>query len=141
MLARNTAKRADGILTKPHEEEKKLMKGWKKRMNNVNLIGRLVRDPDMRSTPSGKEVVSFTLACDRSKDQTDFVPCVAWEKLAKTIQQYVHKGEKLGVSGRITTRKYEDQQKNARYATEVVVERIDLLGSKESESSDDSFPF
>ena len=109
-------------------------------MNNVNLIGRMVRDPDLRTSHNGKDNVSFTLACRKNKEQADFVPCVAWESMARTINQYVHKGDNLGVSGRIMTRSYEDQQKQKHYVTEVVVERIDLLVSRNNES-DDSFPF
>lgn len=111
-------------------------------MNSVNLIGRMVQEPDLRTSQNGKESVSFTLACQKTKDITDFVPCKAWESIAKTICQYVHKGEHLGVSGRISTRNCEkDGQKH--YITEVIVDKIDLLGSKErkSEESSDEFPW
>ena len=91
-------------------------------MNHFVGIGRLVRDPEVRYTQSGKACVKFTLAIDRrksadGKQQADFVPCVAWEKTAEIIGQYVTKGQKIAVEGRIQTRSYDAQDGNKRYVT------------------------
>lgn len=77
-----------------------------------------------------KAVVNFTLAVDRFKDATDFINCVAWEKRAETLAQYVKKGDRLAIAGRIQTRSYEDKDGNKRVATEVYVEDFDLIQPK-----------
>ena len=94
-------------------------------MNHFVGIGRLTRDPEVRYTQSGKACAKFTLAIDRRKSsdgnqQTDFISCVAWEKTAEVISQYVSKGRKIAVEGRIQTRSYE-KDGTKRYVTEVVV--------------------
>ena len=81
-------------------------------MNHWVGIGRLVRDPEVRYTQSGKACANFTLAIDRrrstdDKQQADFIQCVAWEKTAEIISQYVTKGQKIAVEGRIQTRRTE----------------------------------
>lgn len=97
-------------------------------------IGRLTRDPEVRYTQSGKACASFTLAIDRRKSsdgnkQADFISCVAWEKTAEVISQYVTKGQKIAVEGRIQTRSYEkDGRKN--YVTEAVVNSMEFCDSK-----------
>lgn len=100
-------------------------------MNIVTLIGNVTKEPDLRTTQTGKEVISFSVAINRGKDQTDFVPCVAWEQLAQIVHQYVRKGDKIGVTGRVTSRKHEYEPHKTRWITEVVAEKIDLLGVKE----------
>lgn len=106
-------------------------------MNNVSLIGRLTKDVEERRTQSGTPVVSFTLAVDRRKkdDGADFIPCIAWDKVAETIAKYVHKGDLFGVTGYIQTRSYE---KNGRmnYFTEVVTTSFQFLERKREMSSD-----
>ena len=116
-------------------------------MNKCQLIGRLTADPELKNA-NGKSVTSFILAVDRFKDSTDFIPCVAWEKKAETITNYVRKGDRLAVAGRIQIRNYETQQGEKRSVTEVVVEDIDLIQSKREEKAaaepydDDAFvPF
>ena len=113
-------------------------------MNHFVGIGRLTRDPNVKYTQSGKAVAYFTLAIDRRKSadgnqQTDFIQCVAWEKIAEVISQYVSKGKKIAVDGRIQTRSYEkDGRKN--YVTEVIVQSMEFCDSKGSGTSPASPP-
>ena len=103
-------------------------------MNHWVGIGRLTRDPNVKYTQSGKAYTSFTLAIDRrksgdDKQQADFISCVAWEKTAEVISQYVSKGRKIAVEGRIQTRSYE-KDGTKRYVTEVVVNSMEFCDSK-----------
>ncbi len=103
-------------------------------INNVVLVGRLTRDPELRKTQSGTSVLSFTCAVNRkfqSQDQTaDFVGCVAWNQTADFLARYAKKGALVGVEGRIQTRNYEDKTGNRVYVTEVVAESVQLLESR-----------
>ena len=99
-------------------------------LNKIQLHGRLTAAPDLRQTNSGKAVATFTLAVDRDKDSTDFIPCVAWEKRAENAHAYFDKGQEAVVCGRLTTRKYEAKDGTTRTAYEVVVETMDFCGSK-----------
>lgn len=101
-------------------------------VNSVVLVGRLTRDPELRVTNSGISVVSFTLAVDRtfSKDQADFINCVAWKKTAEFMDQYVTKGRLIDLTGRIQTRNYDGKDGKKVYVTEVVADHIDLLDSR-----------
>jgi single-strand DNA-binding protein len=110
-------------------------------INKVILIGRLVRDPELRFTAgSGTAVATFTLAVDRSfksKDgqkEADFINCVIWNKQAETIANYATKGKMIGVSGRIQTRSY-DGKNGKVYVTEVVVEEFQFLDGKKEDSN------
>ena len=109
-------------------------------MNHFVGIGRLVRDPEVKYTQSGKACVKFTLAIDRrksadGKQQADFVPCVAWEKTAEIIGQYVTKGQKIAVEGRIQTRSYDANDGSKRYVTEVVVNSMEFCESRRDTGS------
>ena len=100
--------------------------------NIITLIGRVVATPEVKRTNSGKSVVNFNLAVDRrGKDQPcDFIPVVAWEKLADICGEYLEKGKQICVSGRLQTRQYEkDGQK--RTAFEVLCSDMQLLGSRQ----------
>ena len=105
-------------------------------MNKVVLVGRLARDPELRTTQSGTAVVSFTVACDRrftrqgEERQADFINCVAWNKTAEFISRYFTKGMRIALDGRIQTRSYDDQSGNKRYITEVVAEDVEFAQSK-----------
>lgn len=99
-------------------------------MNRTDLIGNLVREPELRKTQTGKAVCSFTLAVYRDKEHTDFINCVAWNKSAELMNTYCKKGDKIGVSGSIQVRNYDNQQGQRVYVTEVLVDRIDLLTSR-----------
>ncbi|MGH1847117.1 single-stranded DNA-binding protein [Enterococcus gilvus] len=105
-------------------------------INNVVLVGRLTKDPDLRYTASGTGVATFTLAVNRNftnqdgNREADFINCVIWRKSAETLANYAHKGTLLGVTGRIQTRSYDNQQGQRIYVTEVVAENFQLLESR-----------
>ena len=104
-------------------------------INNSTLVGRLTKDPEIRQTQSGSQCVNFTLAVNRdsAKDgqqDADFIQCVAWNKTAELIAQYLHKGSLAGIVGRIQTRSYENQQGSKVYVTEVFVQSVQFLDSK-----------
>ena len=107
-------------------------------MNKVILMGRLARDPDVRTTQSGKSVAQMTLAVDRRRgadgqQEADFLALVAWEKLADIAGQYLHKGSKILVEGRLQSRSYDAQDGTKRYVTEVVLSNIELCESRKQE--------
>lgn len=105
-------------------------------MNNVNLIGRLTKAPELKQTASNTSVLTGTLAVNRSfknqngEREADFINIVAWRQTAEIIAQHCGKGSQIGVTGRIQTRNYENQQGQRVYVTEVVAEHIDLLDTR-----------
>lgn len=104
-------------------------------MNKALLIGRLTKDPEIRHTQNGATVVSYTLAVNRrvqtpGQPDADFISCVAWNKTADLMAQYLHKGSLIGVEGRIQTRSYDNQYGNRVYITEVMTESIQFLEPK-----------
>lgn len=101
-------------------------------MNKVILIGRTVADPELRyAAGSGTAVCKFTLAITRQfkKDETDFIRCVAFNKAAENITQYITKGRQLAVTGSIRTGSYDAQDGTKRYTTDVAVESFEFIGS------------
>lgn len=108
-------------------------------INRVVLVGRITKTPDLRKTQSGTSVVSFTIACNRrvpSQGQdADFINCVAWNKTADFMAQYVKKGALLGLEGRIQTRNYDDKDGKRVYITEVVADSVQFLESKKQAES------
>nr|DAU13081.1 MAG TPA: Single strand binding protein [Caudoviricetes sp.] len=115
-------------------------------MNTWVGIGRLVRDPEVRYTQSGKAYASFTLAIDRRKSgdgnpKADFISCVAWEKTAEIIGNHCTKGKKIAVEGRIQTRSYDAQDGSKRYVTEVVVNSMEFCDSKSGQQLSDAKEF
>lgn len=110
-------------------------------INNVVLVGRLTRDPELKYTASGNATATFSIAVNRNftnasgEREADFINCVIWRKPAETLANYAHKGTLIGVTGRIQTRNYENQQGQRVYVTEVVAENFQLLESKNSDSS------
>ena len=109
-------------------------------MNKVILVGRLAQDPEVRYTQSGKAVASFNLAVNRygQKDSADFIPIVAWEKLAEVIGNNLKKGSQVLVEGRMQVRSYETQDGQKRRVTEVIVQNVEFLGSKKSDNDGSS---
>ena len=108
-------------------------------MNKVISIGRLTKDPEMRSTGAGLAVTTFTLAVNRKfkkneevKD-ADFIPIVAWEKRAEIICQYVLKGNRLGIVGRIQTGTYDKPDGSKGYTYDVIVEDLEFLENKKND--------
>lgn len=104
-------------------------------MNRVILVGRITKDPEIKSTQSNIAVVTFTLAVNRQfadqsgEKQADFIQCVVWRKQAENLARFVRKGALLGVEGRIQTRQYEADN-GTRYVTEVVCDSVQFLESK-----------
>lgn len=108
-------------------------------INRVVLVGRLTRDPELRKTQSGTSVVSFSLAVNRrvssqGGQEADFISCVAWQRLADLMCQYLHRGSLIAVEGRIQTRNYDNNQGQRVYVTEVVADNIQFLESKNASS-------
>lgn len=94
-------------------------------MNNVFLIGRLTRNPELRTTASGKSTTTFTIAVNDGKNAdgepiTDFISCVAWNKTADNICKYLKKGNEVSIQGKIKTRTYDAEDGTKRYVTEVL---------------------
>lgn len=110
-------------------------------LNRVQLIGNLTRDPELRYTPSGAAVVSFSIATNRSwttdsgekKDDTEFHRIVAWNKLAEICSQFLTKGKKVFVEGRLSTRSWAAQDGTQKQTTEVIISDMILLDSRRVE--------
>lgn len=102
-------------------------------LNRVILVGRLVRQPELRYTPSGKAVTSFTLAVDRNftnqqgERSADFINCLCWGKTAEIVAQHLDKGRLVAIDGRLQTRSYETKEGQKRQVTEVVAEFVQFL--------------
>lgn len=107
-------------------------------MNSINLIGNICNDIEMKQTNNGKAVVQFNLAVKRprTKDVTDFIPVVVWEQSAEFLSRYAHKGSKIAVSGKLTSRQYEDKNGNKRTAYEVVCDTVELCDGKNETNTD-----
>ncbi|HFI0283623.1 TPA: single-stranded DNA-binding protein [Streptococcus suis] len=116
-------------------------------INNVVLVGRMTRDAELRYTPSNQAVATFTLAVNRNfknqdgEREADFVNCVIWRQQAENLANWAKKGALIGVTGRIQTRSYDNQQGQRVYVTEVVAESFQFLESRgqQSNSQDGSF--
>jgi single-strand DNA-binding protein len=114
------------------------------------IIGNLGRDPEMRFTPSGRAVTSFSVATSRNwtsaegqrRSETEWFNIIAWGQLAEICNQYLKKGQQVYVEGRLQTRKWEDEQGNKRSSTEVIAREMVMLNDRkdkpEGESSADS---
>jgi single-strand DNA-binding protein len=107
-------------------------------INQVTLVGRLTKDPDLRITQEGTSVTNVTVAVNRPfRNQlgeigADFVQCILWKRMAENTAQYCRKGSLVGITGRIQTRYYDNQEGKRVYVTEVVAETIKFLESKRS---------
>lgn len=105
-------------------------------INNVVLVGRLTRDPELRYTGSGTAVANFTIAADRpftnaqGERDTDFISCVIWRKQAENLANFARKGSLIGVEGRIQTRNYENNSGQRVYVTEVLADNFQMLEPK-----------
>ena len=106
-------------------------------MNNVSLIGNLVGNPELGTTNNGKHFSKFALAVNTGKDETSFIPCVAWNETAESIVKFCKKGSKVGVSGRINQRQYENKDGNKVNVIEIFVERCDFLTKIELPKEDE----
>ena len=105
-------------------------------LNTAILMGRLTKDPELRTTQNGTSVTSFTVAVDREyvrqgeERQTDFINVVAWRQTAEFVSRYFQKGSMIAVQGSIQTRNYEDRNGNKRTAVEVIADKVSFCGSK-----------
>ena len=105
-------------------------------MNTITLLGRLAKNPEARYTSTGKAVTLFTLAVNRpytnsdGQREADFINCQAWGKTAEVVGNHVSKGDRLLVEGRLQIRSYTDKEGVKRYATEVVVNRVEFIEQK-----------
>ncbi len=114
-------------------------------LNHITIMGRLVRDPELRRTGSGIAVASFTLAVDRDfgpKDggekETDFIDCVAWRNTGEFVSKYFTKGRMAVVSGRLQIRKWQNKEGENRYSTEVVADNVYFGDSKKDGAADNT---
>lgn len=102
-------------------------------LNNVCLVGRLTKDPELRYTPSNQAVATFSLAVNRNfksqngEREADFINCVIWRQQAENLANWAKKGTLVAIQGRIQTRNYENQQGQRVYVTEVVADSFQLL--------------
>lgn len=105
-------------------------------LNSVTLMGRLVADPELKTTQNGISVAAFRLAVERNyapqgqERQADFIPCVAWRQTAEFISKYFAKGRMIAVDGSLQSRNYEDKNGQKRTAIEVIVERVHFTGER-----------
>lgn len=107
-------------------------------LNRVILIGRLTKDPELRYTPNGTAVASFTLAVNRSftnqqgEREADFIPIVVWQKQAENCANYIGKGSLVAVEGRLQVRTYDNKEGQRRWVTEVIAENVRFLDKREA---------
>ena len=111
-------------------------------LNHITIMGRLTRDPELRSTQAGVSVASFTVAVDRDfggrdggEKQTDFIDCVAWRQTGEFVSRYFHKGSMIVVSGRLQSRKWQDRDGNNRVNWEVNADNV-YFGESRRDSAD-----
>lgn len=114
-------------------------------INSTTLVGRLTKDPELRTTPSGVEVGNFTLAVNRTftnqngEREADFINCIVFRKQAVNVNQYLSKGKLAGIVGRLQTRSYENKQGQIVYVTEVVCDNVQFLEPKDSQNDSNSY--
>ena len=107
-------------------------------LNRVILIGRLTKDPELRYTPNGTAVATFTIAVNRSRPnqqgerEADFIPVVVWQKQAENCANFIGKGSLVAVEGRIQVRTYDDKEGQRRWVTEVVAENVRFLDRRDA---------
>lgn len=112
-------------------------------MNHVIITGRLGADIELRQTPQGVSVATFSLAVSRprAKDTTDWIECVAWRQSAEFLSRYTRKGDLIAVAGMLTVRKYEDKNGNKRTAYEVICDRVESLQRREENQQGSYSPY
>lgn len=105
-------------------------------MNRVNIVGRLTKDPELKTTDKGTNLLSITLAVNENKDTTHFINCVAFNKTAEFISTYLKKGFLVGVDGHISTRNYKETDRTI-YVVEVIIDKIESYEKKDNNTNDD----
>lgn len=115
-------------------------------MNRVVLVGRLTKDPELRYTPNGVPVATFTLAVNRTftnqqgQREADFINCVVWRKPAENVANFLKKGSLAGVDGRVQTRSYDGQDGKRVYVTEILAESVQFLEPRNSSRNNQQPP-
>ena len=112
-------------------------------MNSINLTGRLGQDPKVGNVPSGSKVATLSLGVERKTKEgktTDWIDCVAWGKTADVIEQYTHKGERIGITGTLQTRTYETANGDKRKVYEVLIEKLEFLGERKPDEAQPTAP-
>jgi len=102
-------------------------------------VGNLTKDPDIRYTPQGAAVTTFSIACNErfkdrdgnKKEKTEYINIVAWRQLAEICGKYLHKGKQVYIEGKIQTSSYDDRDGNKRYITEIVADQMEMLGGRD----------
>lgn len=109
-------------------------------INNVTLVGRMTKECDLRYTPNGKAVATFTIAVNRpfNKEETDFINIQVWGKTSENTANFTKKGSLVGVTGRIQTRTYDHDTKGRQYITEVVADSVQFLEPKNNGNTNTS---
>ncbi len=117
-------------------------------LNKVMIIGNLGKEPELRYTPSGRPVTTFSVAVSRSwkgtngehRSETEWFKIVAWGKLAEICKEYLNKGQQVYIEGRLQTRRWEDKEGQQRTTVEVVANEMTMLGDRRDKGQDDSAP-
>lgn len=107
-------------------------------------IGNITASPELRYTPSGVAVCTFSIACNErykdkdgnKKEKTEFINIVVWRQLAEICGEYLHKGKQVYIEGKLQSRSYEDRDGNKKYITEIVANDMQMIGSRGTQSSD-----
>ena len=117
-------------------------------LNKVMIIGNLGKEPELRYTPSGRPVTTFSVAVSRTwkgtngehRSETEWFKIVAWGKLAEICKEYLNKGQQVYIEGRLQTRRWEDKEGQQRTTVEVVANEMTMLGDRRDKGQDDSAP-
>jgi len=110
-------------------------------LNQTVIVGRIVRDPELKETDTGRKVTNITVAVPRSyknvngEYETDYIPCVLWKGVAESTSQYCKKGDLVGIKGRIQSRSYEIEE-NKKFVVELIAEKVTFLSSKKADEED-----
>lgn len=108
-------------------------------LNQTVIVGRLVRDPEIKETETGKKITNITLAVPRSykningEYDTDFIPCILWQGIAESTTEYVKKGDLLGIKGRVQSRVLELDEGHKKNVVELIAEKVTFLSSKKAD--------
>lgn len=117
------------------------LKGGNTMLNQTVIVGRIVRDPELKETDTGKKVTNITVAVPRSykningEYETDYIPCVLWKGVAESTSQYCKKGDLVGIKGRIQSRSYEIEE-DKKFVVELIAEKVTFLSSKKADEEE-----
>ena len=113
-------------------------------LNQIVLVGRLVREPQLQKSEKNKQYMQITLAIPRSfknmngEYDTDFIDCLLWDSVAKSTSEYCHKGDIVGVKGRVQSRLVESEDKTKKYYMDIIAERVTFLSSKKMDKKEET---